>query len=331
MDIIKTNGAAILSFASVGGTLERKGPLGDMFDITDSKDDTFGKETWEKSEAEMQRLALAKALEKAGINDTQVNLLFAGDLINQCISSSNGLIDFDIPFLGIFGACSTCAESILLSAVFSSYAKKICAAVTSSHNCSAERQFRFPVEYGSLRTPTSQWTVTGAGAFIISPKNTKTRISISEVMAGRSIDGGICDANNMGAAMAPACADTISRYFAESPLKPGAFDRIVTGDLGKEGSEILLDLLLKNGIDISANHRDCGTEIYDLTAQDMHSGGSGCGCSASVISAYYLEKMHRGEISDMLFIGTGALMNPMSVQQGNSIPGVAHLIRFTVF
>lgn len=329
MNIIKTEKAYISSFASVVGSLESKGPLGTLFDIAKDGDDRFGKETWEKSEAEMQRLALTTALDKASLCDTDIDLMLAGDLINQCISSANGLIDFDIPFLGVFGACSTCAESILLSSVFSSFAEKCCAAVTSSHNCSVERQFRFPVEYASLRTPTSQWTVTGAGAYIISPKNTANAPAVTEVLAGKCIDGGITDACNMGAAMAPACADTVERYFEESALTPDSFDYIVTGDLGKEGSSILNELLAKSGIDISKNHRDCGTDIYSLDAQDVHSGGSGCGCSASVIAAKYLSKVAKGEISDMLFIGTGALMNTMSVQQGNSIPGVAHLVRIT--
>ena len=329
MSIIKTKGANVISWSSVAGTVEKKGPLGEFFDIADSKDDRFGKDTWEKSEAEMQRLALSKALEKAGKKDCDIDFLIAGDLINQCISSTNGLIGFDIPFLGVFGACSTCAESILLSSVFSSYAEKTCAAVTSSHNCSAERQFRFPVEYGSLRTPTSQWTVTASGAYVISPEKTDTYVTVAEVMAGRCVDGGITDANNMGAAMAPACADTIERYFSESNLTPGDFDFIVTGDLGKEGSAILKELLKKRGLDISKAHRDCGIDIYDIDSQDMHAGGSGCGCSGSVIGSYYLEKMKQGAINDMLFIGTGALMNAMSVQQGCSIPAVAHLVRFT--
>ncbi len=329
MNIIKTDGAYILSFASVAGALETKGPLGYCFDICGEGDDRFGKDTWEKSESEMQRLALECALKKASLTDRDIDLMFAGDLINQCISSANGLIDFDIPFLGVFGACSTCAESMLMSAVFSAFAKKHCAAVTSSHNCSAERQFRFPVEYGSLRTPTSQWTVTGAGAYIVSPRKESAVSAIREVLAGRCVDGGITDSCNMGAAMAPACADTLLRYFKETSLSPDYFDVIVTGDLGAEGSSILWELLLEEGIDISENHRDCGTDIYDLESQDVHSGGSGCGCSASVIGANYLERIKSGKISDMLFVGTGALMNTMSVQQGNSIPGVAHLVRIT--
>lgn len=326
-DIIKTNSAYIISTSSVVGGQEKAGPLGDCFDLWDDKDDTFGKDTWEKTESEMQRLALKCAMEKRQLGEKDLDVIFAGDLINQCISSACGLVDYDIPFLGIFGACSTCAEGLLLSSVFSSFDKKRCAAVTSSHNCSAERQFRFPVEYGSQRTPTSQWTVTGSAAFIVSPAPAEdAKIKIPDVMIGKSLDAGITDVNNMGAAMAPAAADTIERYLKESGRAPESFDHIITGDLGVEGSSILLEIMMGKGYDISSRHIDCGKEIYDVKKQDMHSGGSGCGCSAVVMASYFIEKMKKGEISDILFIGTGALMNAMSIQQGNSIPGIGHLV-----
>lgn len=331
MDIIKTKDAYITCAASVAGSQEKLGPLGELFDICENGDDTFGKDTWEKSESEMQRLALKCALEKRKIPESELDIITAGDLINQCISSSYGLADFDVPYLGLYGACSTCAESLLMSAVFSSFAKKRCAAVTSSHNCSAERQFRFPIEYGSVRTPTSQWTVTGSAAFIVesADKAPAGSPAIADIMIGKTIDMGISDVNNMGAAMAPAAADTIYRYLDESGRKPESFDYIVTGDLGLEGSSILKELLLKKGVDISSRHTDCGLEIYDIEKQDMHSGGSGCGCSAVVMASYFLERIKKREIKDMLFIGTGALMNAMSLQQGNSIPGIGHLVHIT--
>ena len=327
-EIIKTS-AYITAAASVVGSQEVKGPLGKLFDLYDSKDDTFGMDTWEKTESEMQRLALSSAMKKRGISDRELDVIFAGDLVNQCISSSYGLSEFDVPFLGLFGACSTAAESMMLSAVFSTFAEKRCAAVTSSHNCTAERQFRFPIEYGGVRTPTAQWTVTGAGAFIIENKKASVENipEIREILPGKIIDFGITDVNNMGAAMAPAAADTIYRYFKESGREPESFDYIVTGDLGLEGSSILKELLLERGLDISSRHTDCGLEIYDIEQQDMHAGGSGCGCSAVVMASYFLERIKKGEISDMLFIGTGALMNAMSLQQGQSIPAIAHLVR----
>ncbi len=318
----------ILSAGSVAGKKEKQGPLGSLFDI--SGDDRFGKDTWEKSEAEMQRLALGLALSKSGLREDDLEAMFAGDLINQCISSSYGLVNYRIPFLGLFGACSTCAEGLLMSAI-SGFDR--CAAVTSSHFCSAERQFRFPLEYGGQRPPTSQWTVTGSAAFILStlPRDL-SRISwefvpeITEVLPGCIVDRGITDANNMGAAMAPAAADTLERYF-QAGHDPSESDLIVTGDLGREGSGILADLLLAKGYDIRKNHADCGTMIFDLQASDTHAGGSGCGCSAVVLAADLLEKIGRGELSDILFIGTGALMNTLALNQGQSIPGIGHLVR----
>ncbi len=329
MDIIRTENAYVLSTASVVGSQEKLGPLGECFDLCDTKDDTFGKDSFEKAEGEMQRLALKCAMDKLSLSDGDVGQIFAGDLVNQCISSGYGLADFDIPFMGIYGACSTFAEGVLLSSAFSSLAKKSCAAVTSSHNCTAERQFRFPLEYGAQRTPTSQWTVTGAGALIMSPDAEKSMgINVSEVLSGKVLDAGITDVNNMGAAMAPAAADTLLRYFKESGRAPESFDYIVTGDLGFEGSSILLELMKEKGVDISSRHTDCGMEIYDRKEQDMHAGGSGCGCSAVVMASYFLPRMKKGEINDMLFVGTGAMMNSMSLQQGLSIPAIGHLVRF---
>ncbi|MBQ7715061.1 MAG: stage V sporulation protein AD [Clostridia bacterium] len=327
MGIIKTDKAFIASSYSVAGTVERDGPLSELFDRADDKDDTFGKNSWEMAESEMQRLAALGAIEAAKMRREDIGIAFSGDLINQCIVSTHGIMKLGIPNAGLFGACSTCAESMLLSAIFSSFAEKPALAVTSSHNCSAERQFRFPVEYAALRTPTSQWTVTGSGAFVIAPYKTENSAKISEGMFGVIVDSGTDDLNNMGAAMAPAAGSTLCRYFKESGSSPKDYDRIVTGDLGREGSALLREIMRMEGYDITPVHGDCGLDIYDIDRQDMHSGGSGCGCSAVVMSAKYLPMMRRGEISDMLFVGTGALMNAMSVGQGNTIPSVAHLVR----
>lgn len=323
----------ILSSGSVTGQKEKRGPLGRRFDL--SGDDRFGKETWEKAESEMQRLAVGIALRKASLHDDAIDLLFAGDLINQCISSSYGLLSYRIPFLGLFGACSTCAEGLLMSAVYLSNAYDRAVAVTSSHYCSAERQFRFPLEYGGQRAPTAQWTVTGSGAFVLSalPRD-RVRCegtfvpAIEEVLPGCIVDRGITDANNMGAAMAPSAADTLERYFtAEDAPSPDQFDLIVTGDLGREGTAILRDLLAVRGIDIAKNHVDCGCMIFSETESDTHAGGSGCGCSAVVLAADLLENIRTGVLNDILFVGTGALMNPLSINQGQTIPGIAHLVR----
>lgn len=319
----------IISSASVVGQKEKNGPLGGLFDI--GGDDIFGKDTWEKSEAEMQRIALSIALNKSGFKDCDIDALFAGDLINQCISSSFGLISYKIPFLGLFGACSTSAEGMIMSAIYASSVCVRCASVTSSHFCSAERQFRYPLEYGGQRPPTAQWTVTGSGAFVYSSdvsdaKKAKSKCvpEIVSVMPGCLTDWGITDANNMGAAMAPAAADTIERYMKNH--SPDEFDLIVTGDLGREGSAILLDLLKAKKIDISRNHTDCGMMIYSSDKSDTHAGASGCGCSAVVMAADILENMRSGKLKNVLFMATGALMNSLSVNQGQSIPGIAHLV-----
>lgn len=319
----------ILSAGSVTGQKEKNGPLGKLFDI--SGDDKFGKDTWEKSEAEMQRLALRIALNKSGISENDIDALFAGDLINQCISSSFGLISFNIPFLGLFGACSTAAEGMIMSAVYASSVCRRCASVTSSHFCSAERQFRYPLEYGGQRPPTAQWTVTGAGAFVYSSDvrdlmayQYDTVPEIVSVMPGRLTDWGITDAGNMGAAMAPAASDTLERFMAHH--SPSEYDMIITGDLGREGSAILVDLLKSKNIDILGNHVDCGMMIYNSDKSDTHAGASGCGCSAVVMAADILENIRQGKLKKVLFMATGALMNTLSVNQGQSIPGVAHLV-----
>lgn len=311
---------------SVVGHLEKEGPLGNLFDEY-SDNDKFGKDTWEKAESEMQLRAVKGAIKRSGLNDYEIDLLLAGDLLNQCVSSSYAITNFDIPYLGIYGACSTCAEGLGLGACLcDSKIIDSCCAVTSSHYCSSERQFRFPLEYGGQRTPTAQWTATGSGAFVIGKEG---KIKITEVLFGKAIDKGITDINNMGAAMAPSAIDTIVRYFTNSEHSPDYFDKIITGDLGFEGSEILKDLLLGNGIDITKNHMDCGLMLFDKEKQDVHAGGSGCGCSAVVMAADIIPKLESGELKNVLFLGTGALMSPMTLFQGGSIPAICHLVHLS--
>lgn len=317
----------ILEFASVAGKKESEGPLKDKFDKL-FYDTLMGQETWEQAESQLQLNATELVLEKSGLSASDIQVAFAGDLLNQCISSNYGLADFNIPFCGLYGACSTMAlSSILASLLTDCDIAQNSLAVTSSHFCSAERQFRFPIEYGGQRTPTSQWTVTGAGAVIYSKQNPK--VLVKEVTIGKITDMGITDINNMGAAMAPAAADTISKYLEDTGTVPSDFDYIVTGDLGKVGSELLIELLKKQDINIKDNHTDCGLLIYDIEKQDVHAGGSGCGCSASVLCAEFLPRLASGEISDILFIATGALMSPTANQQGMSIPSIAHLLHFS--
>lgn len=311
---------------SVVGHMEANGPLGNCFDEY-CLDDKFGKESWEKAESEMQRRALSGAIKKCGIIDTELDLLLAGDLLNQCIGSNYALSNFDTGFLGLYGACSTCSEGLLIGAcLYSGGVIDSCATVTSSHYCASERQFRFPLEYGGQRTPTAQWTTTGSGAFILSDAG---NVEIRECLVGKVIDKGISDINNMGAAMAPAAINTLKRYFLESVHSPDYFDLIITGDLGYEGSEILKELLLDEGIDIRKNHVDCGLMIFDRERQDVHAGGSGCGCSAVVMSASIVPNLSSGTLKNVLFLGTGALMSPMSLSQGETIPAVAHLLHIS--
>ena len=317
---------SLVGCGSVAGKRESEGPLSDDFDIHD-KGEHFGMNTWEKAESEMQRIALNTALAKAKLGAGAVEAVFAGDLQNQCVSSVFGLADFGVPYFGLYSACSTFAEALMLSAMLVDSGKfSACAAVTSSHFCAAERQYRFPLEYGGQRTPTAQRTVTGAGAAIVSSANGNFP-RITEVMPGRIVNKGIKDANNMGAAMAPAAIDTIRDYFNETGHSPKDFDLILTGDLGVEGHAIVLEYLLRYGIDIRENYNDCGLMIYDINRQDMHAGGSGCGCSASVICGHIMKRFEKCELKNVLYIATGALMSPSTSKQGLSIPGIAHLAR----
>ncbi len=330
-DVMKA-AAEIFSSASVVGGKESQGPFGKLFDLRDPFD-RFGMKTWEKAESEMQRLALNTALAKAEISARDIDVLFAGDLLNQCVGSAYGLQSFHIPYVGLYGACSTCAESLLLAALMVSYG--ICnmaAAVTSSHYCSAERQYRTPLEYGAQRAPTAQWTVTGAGAFlvrgIIDEDNLSTvgRAVVRRCMIGRVQDSGVKDAANMGAAMAPAAQDTLCRFFEETQMSPDDYDLIVTGDLGFEGGDILCSLMRAEGYEIGSVYNDCGRMIYDRKSQDVHGGGSGCGCSAVVMAADLIPRLQRGELSRILFLATGAMMSPDSLKQGEKVLAVSHLL-----
>lgn len=317
-----------MGFASVVGKKEAEGPLGKLFDLTHN-DTSLGETTWEKAESRLQNEAVNLALDKSGFQNTDMDCIFAGDLLNQCISSTFGLRGLDIPFLGQYGACSTMAQTLGMASVFvESGAARLAAAVTSSHFCSAERQYRFPLEYGGQRTPTAQWTATGSGSVIVGtgePKDGK-KITVEAMTIGRITDLGIKDVNNMGAAMAPAAAQTLTDYLHDTGTSPNEYDLILTGDLGVVGSELMEELLEKDNIRIASKHNDCGLMLYDRDKQDVHAGGSGCGCSASVLCSAILQQMSQGKLNRVLFMATGALLSPTSSQQGESIPSIAHLI-----
>lgn len=328
MNVIKLERApSIIGYAAVVGKKEHDGPLGDDFDLHD-EDNTFGMDTWEKSESEMQRLALNTALAKAKLSPAAIKAIFAGDLLNQCTGSAYGVLSFEKPYFGLYGACSTFAEGTMLASLMinAGYFDK-CAAISSSHFCSAERQFRFPLEYGGQRTPTSQWTATAAGAVILS--DTGAGPYITEVLPGTIVDKGINDANNMGAAMAPAAIDTMTKYFKDTGHHPDDFDLIVTGDLGLEGHTIAVEFMKSAGYDIQNVYNDCGLMLYGRDSQDVHCGGSGCGCSASVVCGHIMRRFQKGELKNVLYIATGALMSADSLKQGCTIPGIAHLVRIS--
>ena len=322
---ILDNPVIILGAAGVAGKKEGEGPLAQDFDVV-FEDTAMGQDSYELAESAMLKQAIQLAISKSGVQEQDIDFILAGDLLDQCTGSCFAVMDFGIPFLGMYGACSTMALTMCNASLLLSAGANLCVVGASSHFASSERQFRFPLEYGGQRTPTAQWTVTGSGAFIVGAGG---KIKIPEVLFGKTKDMGITDINNMGAAMAPAAIDTIERYFKESTHSPDDFDLIITGDLGFEGSEILKDLLLKDGIDIRKNHVDCGLMIFERKKQDTHAGGSGCGCSASVLSADIIENLEDGTLSNVLFIGTGALMSPMTLFQGGSIPSVAHLVRLS--
>ena len=314
----------ITHWASAAGKKESEGPLAHCFDIT-SQDTYFGQKTWEQAEKQLQKIALDALMKKADISRQQIGMVFSGDLLNQCIGSSFTLRNTGIPHLGLYGACSTMAESLLLAAmtVGGGFSDRV-VAMTSSHFASSERQYRFPLGYGGQRTPTAQWTVTGAGAALVCAGGIGPRIESCTV--GTVTDLGIKDANNMGAAMAPAAYATIRAHFDDLAVSPEDFDLIVTGDLGQLGKDILLELGKKDGISLGGKLADCGTLVFDQTTQDVHSGGSGCGCSAITLCGYLLEQLRIGKLKKILFCGTGALLSPTSTQQGLSVPGVCHAV-----
>ena len=324
---LKNKPSVIASASSVGRT-ESEGPLKDEFDAVFS-DDGIGQSSWENAESELMFTSVSKCLEKSGLSEKDIGIIFAGDLINQCTSSTYAIRGFNTPFGGLFGACSTMAYSLALASLlvdggYSDYAL----AATSSPFCSAEKQFRYPLEYGSQRAPASQRTVTGAGAFIIG-KSKRPDIIIPRVQFGVITDAGINDTSNMGAAMAPAAAESIASFLDETGTKPTDYDLILTGDLGKVGSDLLKDYLYtRKSIDISGVHNDCGLMVYDISSQDVDSGGSGCGCSAVVTASFVMRLMRERELSKVLFAGTGALMSPLISLQGETIPAIAHIVEF---
>jgi len=317
----------ITTWASIAGKKEVEGPLSHTFDIK-CRDTYFGQKTWEQAEKHMQQLILNKLISKAGISQEEVGLVFSGDLLNQCIGSSFSLRNTGIPHLGLYGACSTMAEGLLMASmtVGGGFSDQV-VAMTSSHFASSERQYCFPLGYGGQRTPTSQWTVTGSGAALVCSQGTGPKITACTI--GAVTDLGIKDANNMGAAMAPAAYNTIRAHFEDLHCGPGDFDLIVTGDLGQTGKELVMELARKDGISLGGKITDCGTLIFDNTTQDVHSGGSGCGCSAITLCGYLLEQLKSGKLKKILFCGTGALLSPTSTQQGLPIPGVCHAVCIT--
>ena len=312
------------AWAAVVGKLEGEGPLGQNFDFI-SEDSYFGEASWEKAESAMMKQCFSLACDKGQIAPSQLDYLFAGDLLNQCTGSAFALRDSDVPFFGLYGACSTMTESLSLAAmvVDGGFADAVCAA-TCSHFCSSERQFRFPLEYGGQRPPTAQWTVTGAGAVILTAGGSGP--FITHITTGKIRDLGITDANNMGAAMAPAAYDTLKAHFADTGRGPGYYDAIFTGDLGVVGHQIVIDQFRKDGIELEGRYFDCGMLMFDREKQDVHAGGSGCGCAAATLCGYVLPRLQSGVWNRVLFAATGALMSPTSSQQGQSIPGICHAV-----
>ena len=314
----------VISCAAVVGRLEGAGPLGGHFDAV-AEDSFCGRKTWEQGEAQMQADALRLALQKGGLTAEDVDCVFAGDLLNQNIGATFALRDFHIPFYGVYGACSTMGETLALAATaIAGGSAAIAAAQTSSHFCTAERQYRSPLPYGSQRSPTAQWTATAAGCTLLSAQGPGPYIT--HVTCGRIVDQGITDPNNMGAAMAPAAYDTLRAFFADTHTGPADYDAIFTGDLGELGHEIVMDLFRQDGVDMTRNYEDCGMLLYNRDRQDMHAGGSGCGCSAAVFNGYLLTGLKQGRWRRILFAPTGALLSPTSSFQGESIPGICHLV-----
>lgn len=315
----------IAAWASIAGKKEAQGPLGKLFDLT-SEDNYFGQKSWELAEKAMQESALETLAQKAGMEESDFELVLSGDLLNQCIGSAFTVRNTQIPHLGLYGACSTMAESMLVGSmvVGGGYADRV-VAMTSSHFAASERQYRFPLGYGGQRTPTAQWTVTGAGAVLL--RNGGAGLKVTMGTIGVVTDLGIKDANNMGAAMAPAAYETIRTHLEDTKSNLQDFDRIVTGDLGCLGSKMLAELARRDGLELEKKLLDCGNVVFDPATQDVHAGGSGCGCSAITLCSQLLANLQSGKWKRILFCGTGALLSPTSTQQGLPIPGVCHAVR----
>ena len=316
----------VLSYASIVGKKEGAGPYGKCFDRV-VNDEYFGEKTWERAETTLLKQTSQLAMKKIGFTKENLGCILSGDLINQCTPSAFAMRDSDAVFFGLYGACSSMAESItigsmLVSGGFTDTA--LCA--TSSHFCTAEKQYRTPLEYGGQRTPTAQWTVTGSGSVILGHGG---KISVESVTPGRIVDMGIKDANNMGGAMAPAFADTLKRHFEDTNRSPSYYDMIISGDLGYTGKDIVRDILKKEGISLGDNYDDCGAMIFEKE-QDSHSGGSGCGCCASMLCGYILPSLENGRLHRVLFAATGALLSPITTMQGESIPSISHAVAFEV-
>lgn len=312
----------VIASGSVAGKKEGEGPLGKCFDMI-CGDDKFGANSWEEAESTMQKEAAALAMGKAGVKPEEVRYVFAGDLLGQTIATSFGIMNYNIPLFGVYGACSTAGESMSLAAmcVAGGYADTVLA-LTSSHFASAEKQFRFPLEYGNQRPVSATWTVTGSGAFLIG--KAKSHVKITGITTGKIVDYGVRDSMNMGAAMAPAACDLIVRHFEDFQRQPSDYSKIITGDLGYVGRTILLELLKEKGFDLSEVHTDCGIEIFDKDTQGTDSGGSGCGCSAITMSAHFLPHIEKGVLKRVLFVPTGALLSTVSFNEGQNVPGIAH-------
>ena len=322
------NNVFLLSAFSMVGPLEGKGPLKEYFDYV-IQDDTLKEKTFEKSERKLLKNIINGSIEKSGLSNKDIDFFFGGDLLNQIVSSSYTARELEIPFIGLYSACATMAESLALASIFidNNLAKNVVAG-TCTHFSSAERQYRFPLELGNQRPPTAQWTITGGGASVIS--KIQSKIKISSVTFGRVVDFGIADVNNMGAAMAPAACETIKTHLTNMKRSVDDYDFIATGDLGKLGSEILIDLMEREGIILKQNYSDCGCMMYDKTER-VFMGGSGAGCSASVLNSYIVKKLKSGEFKRVLLVSTGALMSTTSSQQGDTIPGIAHAVELEHF
>lgn len=320
----------VLGYSSVAGKKEGEGPIGTYFDKIE-EDPMVGENTWEEAESKLQKEAADLAISKAELNNSDIRYVIAGDLLGQLIATSFGIKDLDIPMFGVYGACSTMGESLSIGSIIldGGFADKIIA-LTSSHFAGAEKQFRFPLDYGNQRPLAASWTVTGSGAVVLGtmPNDSNKNIRITGITTGKVTDYGIKDSMNMGACMAPAAADVIYHNLMDFNIKADHYDKIITGDLGYIGSDILKDIMKEKGYDISKNHMDCGIEIFSKEEQDTHSGGSGCACSAITLTGYIFNKLEKKEWNKILFVPTGALLSKVSFNEGNSVPGIAHGVIF---